>query len=276
MIRNTFSILEGIGPKLERALWRKGILEWGDFIGAPEIKTISPVRKAVFDKRLMDAGKRLAMGDSGYFAQALKLKEHWRLYEVFRDRAVCLDIETNGWHHAAGGYVTVVGLYDGFDYKAFVRGENLSSEALKKELSRYRYVITFFGSGFDLPFLKESLGIDFEMAHFDLCFGARKLGITGGLKKIEPLLGIHRDDSVKGLDGYQAVRLWHEAKRGNRAAFDLLITYNREDTVNLMGMAKTLYERLKTQTGIGTFLNETGGEKFSVKAPFGFCHGESR
>ena len=253
MIRNTFSILEGIGPRLERALWKKGILEWGDFISAAEIKTISPARKAAFDISLMNAETRLAQGDSGYFAQALKLKEHWRLFDEFKDSAVCLDIETNGWHHAAGGYVTVVGLYDGFDYKAFVRGENLTPEALKRELSKYRYIITFFGSGFDLPFLKESLGIDTGMAHFDLCFGARRLGITGGLKKIEPLLGIHRDETVKGLDGYQAVRLWHEARRGSSAAYELLITYNREDTVNLMDMARTLYARLKAQTGIADF-----------------------
>ena len=255
MIRNTFSILEGIGPRLERALWKKGILEWSDFIRTAEIGSISPARKEVFDTSLLNAEKRLAQGDTGYFAQALKLKEHWRLFDEFKDSAVCLDIETNGWHHAAGGHVTVVGLYDGFDYKAFVWGENLTPEALRKELSKYRYIVTFFGSGFDLPFLKESLGIDAEMAHFDLCFGARRLGITGGLKKIEPLLGIHRDETVKGLDGYQAVRLWHEARRGSRNAYELLIAYNREDTVNLMGMAKTLYARLRAQTGIEAFLN---------------------
>ncbi len=255
MIRNTFSILEGIGPRLERGLWKKGILEWGDFIRAPEIRAISPARKAALDSNLKNAEERLASRDSGYFAQALKQKEHWRLFDTFKDRAVCLDIETNGWHHAAGGYVTVAGLYDGSDYKAFVKGENLTPEALRKELSKYGYIITFFGSGFDLPFLKESLGIDPEVAHFDLCFGARRLGITGGLKKIEPLLGIRRDESVQGLDGYQAVRLWHEAKRGSREAYKLLITYNREDTVNLMSMAKTLYARLKAQTGIEAFLN---------------------
>ncbi len=255
MIRNTFSILEGIGPRLERALWGKGILEWRDFIRAKDVRAINPARKAAFDSSLMNAEERLERGDSGYFARALKLKEHWRLFEEFKDSAVCLDIETNGWHHAAGGYATVVGLYDGFEYKAFIRGENLTAGALQKELSKYRYIITFFGSGFDLPFLKESLGIDPGMAHFDLCFGARRLGISGGLKKIEPLLGIHREDAVKGLDGYQAVRLWHEAKRGSSDAFELLIAYNREDTVNLMGMAGTLYARLKAQTGIEAFLN---------------------
>ncbi|MDA8387680.1 MAG: ribonuclease H-like domain-containing protein [Nitrospiraceae bacterium] len=256
MIRNTFSILDGVGVRLERGLWRKGILEWKDFIGAPAIKTsISAPRKAALDRDLMDAGERLTRGDSGYFARALPRKEHWRLYEEFRARAVCLDIETNGWHPAAGGYVTVAGLYDGFDYKAFVRGENLSAPALRRELSRYGYLITFFGSAFDMPFLRETLGVDFEGAHFDLCFGARRLGMKGGLKKIEPLMGINRDESVRGMDGYEAVRLWHEAARGNAGAMDLLITYNREDTVNLMALAGMIYPRLKAQTGIEEYLN---------------------
>ncbi|MDA8086528.1 MAG: ribonuclease H-like domain-containing protein [Nitrospiraceae bacterium] len=255
MIKNTFSILEGVGSRLERRLWQRGILEWQDFIRAPEIAAIGPARKSAFDRKLMDAGSRLARGDSGYFARVLRQKEHWRLYEEFREGAVCLDIETNGWHPAAGGYVTVAGLYDGFDYKAFVRGGNLSASALQKELSRYRYLITFFGSGFDMPFLRDTLGIHFEGAHFDLCFGARRVGMKGGLKKIEPLVGIHRDESVQGVDGYQAVRLWHEAMRGSREAMELLITYNREDTVNLMAMAGVLYGRLKAQTGIEEYLN---------------------
>ncbi|MDA8326376.1 MAG: ribonuclease H-like domain-containing protein [Nitrospiraceae bacterium] len=255
MIRNTFRILEGVGERLERKLWRRGILDWEDFINAPEIASIGPARKGVLDRQLRDAGTRLARGDSGYFAKILKQKEHWRLYEEFRQGAVCLDIETNGWHPAAGGYVTVAGLYDGFDYKKFVRGENLSAPALQKELSRYRYLITFFGSGFDMPFLRDTLGVNFEGAHFDLCFGARRIGMRGGLKKIEPLMGIHRDESVQGMDGYQAVRLWHEAIRGSRDALELLITYNREDTVNLMALAEVLYPRLKAQTGIEEYLN---------------------
>ena len=248
-------MLEGIGARMERKLWERGILSWADFIEFPGIASISAARKGAFDRKLMDAEDRLSAGDSGYFARMLRQKEHWRLYEEFRDGAVCLDIETNGWHPAAGGYVTVAGLYDGFDYKPFIKGENLSADALQKELSRYRYLITFFGSGFDMPFLRETLGVNFEGAHFDLCFGARRIGMKGGLKKLEPMLGVRRDESVQGVDGYQAVKLWHEAARGSRAAMELLITYNREDTVNLMTLAEGLYPRLKAQTGIGAFLN---------------------
>ena len=255
MIRNTFSMLDGAGERLERSLWRRGILEWKDFIGAPAITSIGVSRKAAFDRKLMDAAERLDRGDSAWFASALPRREHWRLYEEFRHRAVCLDIETNGWHPAAGGQVTVVGLYDGFDYKAFVRGENLSAPALERELSGYRYLITFFGSSFDMPFLRQTLGVGFDGAHFDLCYGARRIGMKGGLKKIEPLMGIARDESVRGMDGYEAVRLWHEVLRGSAEARGLLIAYNREDTVNLMALAGMIYPMLRARTGIEEYLH---------------------
>lgn len=255
MIKNTFSIIKGVGQGLEKRLWMKGLLEWADFISAPSIGFISPARKALFDGYLAEAGRHLDEGDSRYFARTLRRNEHWRLFDTFRDSAVCLDIETNGWQPYSGGYVTVVGLYDGRSYRAFVRGENLTTHALERELSGYRYLITFFGTGFDMPFLRESLGVCFEGAHFDLCFGAKRLGLKGGLKRLEETLGFHREDCVKGLDGYDAVKLWNEARRGNRGAMELLITYNRQDTVNLMGLAETLYRGLKSQTGIEEFLN---------------------
>jgi len=254
MIRHTFSILKGIGEGLERKLWKKGILHWGDFISTPRIGFINEERKTLFNETLVDAARHLSAGNPGFFARRLKPREHWRLYEEFRENAVCLDIETNGYPHWSGGYVTVVGLYDGHGYKAFVRGEDLSAENLKKELSRYKYLITFFGSGFDMPFLKESLGVTFEGAHFDLCFGARRAGLKGGLKKIEDELGIPRDESVKGLDGYDAVKLWREAIHGNRDAYELLIAYNRYDTVNLYALSGMIYKRLRACSGIEDYL----------------------
>ena len=34
MIKHTFSILPGIGDKLEKRLWRNGIVTWEDFLAA--------------------------------------------------------------------------------------------------------------------------------------------------------------------------------------------------------------------------------------------------
>lgn len=251
MIRNTFSILNGIGEKLERRLWRDGILSWHDFIGAGDIHFISPDRKAFFDWSLSTAARKLEEMDATFFARSIRRREHWRLFEIFKDNAVYLDIETNGLQPGRGGYVTVVGLFDGFDWRSLVAGENLTAGNLHNALSGYKCLVTFYGSSFDVPFLQRSFPeVRFNIPHFDLCFAAKRLGINGGLKKIEKLFDIERSEEVRGMDGYDAVRLWELAKRGNDEAKRLLLSYNREDTVNLLTIADILYQRLKQSTGI--------------------------
>jgi uncharacterized protein YprB with RNaseH-like and TPR domain len=255
MIRNTFCTLDGIGEKLERRLWREGVLTWADFMRSGEVLGFSHERKKSFDDRLDLDRIELDAGNARYFSSRIKRREHWRLFDAFKDYAVCLDIETNGYQPGSGGYVTVVGLYDGFDYKCFVRGENLTAENLNRELSRYKCLITFYGAAFDVPFMLRSFkGLKFDIPHFDLCFAARRLGFKGGLKKLEHEFGIERDESVRGLDGYDAVKLWELARRGSREALGTLIKYNREDTVNLMGMASVFYEKLRHSTGIEEYL----------------------
>lgn len=256
MIKNTFCILNGIGERLERRLWRQGILTWRNFLEKEAIDLISPERKAFFDATLRSAMMELEMGNSQYFARTIKRREHWRLYDVFKGEALCLDIETNGLLPGNGGYVTLIGLYDGYDWRYLLAGENLNSKSLRKELSGYKYLITYYGSSFDIPFLqREFPDIRFEMPHFDLCFAARKLGFKGGLKRLETELGIVRDSSVQGMNGYDAVRLWEFSRRGSREALNLLINYNREDTVNLFSIAERLYSMLRESTGIEEFIN---------------------
>lgn len=254
MIQHTFSILQGIGEKTERRLWHQGILTWDDFLKAASLDVISPESKRLHDESLLEARKHLCKSDSDYFARMLKPAEHWRLFNDFQDYAVALDIETNGLMPQNGGCVTMVGLYDGFDYRALVTGAGLSRDNLQKELGRYRLLLTYYGSVFDLPFLRATLGATFTGAHFDLCFGCRRAGLTGGLKRVEQQLGISREETVTGLDGFDAVRLWHEARQGSEDALELLIAYNRCDTVNLVEIAGIIYERLKHRTGITALL----------------------
>jgi hypothetical protein len=255
MIQNTFSILTGIGARIEKRLWREGILTWSDFIKAREMDFISPEKKVSFDGQLSSARQELNKSNAEYFARTIKRREHWRLFENFRDQAVCLDIETNGFMPDKGGYVTVVGLYDGQDYKCFVRNVNLSAENLKREFSRYKYIITFYGTAFDIPFLMRAMpDLRFDIPHFDICFGAKKLGFKGGFKKLEVALNIERDETVQGMNGYDAVHLWEHARRGSNEALEQLKIYNREDTVNLFQIADTIYTGLRAQTGINEYL----------------------
>jgi len=248
-------MLHGIGEKLEKRLWRNGILTWCDFIGASDVHFLNPLKKQIFDNFLSLASRELSEGNASYFAKHLKRKEHWRLFDIFKEKAACLDIETNGLMPENGGYITLIGIYDGLDYKCFVRERGLTPENVRKELSRYKYLITFYGSAFDIPFMKQSLpDLTFNVPHFDICFGARKLGIRRGLKTLEEYLGIERDETVRGMNGYDAVRLWEYSKRGSSEALNLLITYNKEDTVNLFQIADTIYQRLRSRTGIEEYL----------------------
>ena len=255
MIRHTFSILNGIGGKIERRLWESGILTWDDFLGAGDIRFLGPEKKALYDCSLSVAARKLEERDAPFFANSVKRREHWRLFETFHGEALYLDIETNGFQPGCGGYVTVVGLYDGYEWRSLVAGENLTAENLNRELSGYKCLVTYYGVSFDVPFLLRTFpGVRFDMPHFDLCFAAKYLGFSGGLKKLEISLGIERDEDVRGMDGYDAVKLWETARRGSDEARRLLLTYNREDTVNLFRIAEILYRGLKQSTGIEEYL----------------------
>ncbi len=169
--------------------------------------------------------------DPAYFAARLQAGEHWRLFHQFRPRTAYLDIETTGtvW---PGLLVTVVGLYDGQNMSQFVQGHNL--QKFPEIISKFDLLVTFNGTQFDLPVLRAYFPeLCLPPAHVDLRFLMARLGYKGGLKRIEPRFGINRPNEVNGMDGYMAVLLWQRYQRGDKGALDLLLTYNREDVVNL-------------------------------------------
>jgi uncharacterized protein YprB with RNaseH-like and TPR domain len=79
------------------------------------------------------------------------------------------------------------------------------------------------------------------MPNYDLCFASHRLGIKGGFKKLENYFGISRDEGIKGMDGYDAVKLWRRYKQGDSRALELLVKYNEADTKNLFNIAATIY-----------------------------------
>ncbi|MBF0553603.1 MAG: ribonuclease H-like domain-containing protein, partial [Nitrospirae bacterium] len=256
MIRNTFSVLEGVGEKTERRLWRHGIVTWDDFLGTETIPFISREKKERADERLKMLDSVLLKKNPSHLARHIVRKEHWRAFEIFRDDAVGLDIETNGYPSDNGGYVTVVGLYDGKNYKCLIRGRDLTEENLSEALSPYKYLITFYGAVFDIPFLRRCYQfLKIDMPQYDICLESKRLGLKGGFKYFEKCFGINRDDDIAGMDGYDAVKLWQRYKRGDRASLDTLIKYNREDTVNLMAIGEEIYNQLKKATGIEDYIN---------------------
>ncbi len=73
--------------------------------------------------------------------------------------------------------------------------------------------------------------------------------MQGGLKHIEQELQIARETDVVGLDGWEAVRLWHQWCSGDAAARDLLLRYNAADTINLEPLAAILYDQMAATFG---------------------------
>lgn len=251
MLRHTFKIFPGVGTRLERHLWHEGISVWEDFLSKKKVRGISQDRKEKLNREISAALQALEKGNPGYFAERLNDTEHWRLFEAFRNETVCLDIETTGGQPAEGA-VTMVGIYGNGAMQTLIQGINLDPKILSEILSSYKLVITYFGRVFDLPFLQKSMpGIHIRMPHFDLCPASHCLGIKGGLKKLEKFFGISREDSLDGMNGYDAVILWHKYQAGNAEALDLLKKYNEADTKNLYLLAEILYGMLCRKYGPG-------------------------
>jgi uncharacterized protein len=249
MLTSTFVLLKGIGPATERRLWQDGVADWSTFLNRPVIPYISCAKKSWYDEALGNAQSRLALGGADFFRTCLKSRDHWRLFEAFRHRALYLDIETTG-HSAHEGFVTVVGLYGNGRMQSLIRGENLTEDRLHEALEQTDMLVTFFGSVFDIPYLQTAFPrLNFKKPHFDLCFAARRLGLQGGLKFIERELQIPREEAIEGLDGWDAVRLWHRWRGGDEAALDLLLRYNAADARNLEPLAELLFQQMVIRFG---------------------------
>lgn len=257
MIESTFILLKGIGAVTERRWWQDGLVDWSTFRQAPTVKGLSPARKRWHDDALAQATEALAALDAAHFGRCLRPRDHWRLYPLFRERALFLDIETTGGEPAPGS-VTVVGAAAGARVTQLVQGVDLDAERLYDLFADVPMVVTFFGSVFDLPYLKQVFpALPSPPLHLDLCFAARRVGLTGGLKQVETLCGIEREQAVVGLDGWDAVRLWQQWRNGDAQALDRLLRYNRADVVNLITLADNLYGRLVADCGLPAVASAT-------------------
>jgi len=246
MIESTFLFLNGIGRTTERRLWEQGISAWRDFLQCSSVRGMSAGRKTLYDTDVSLAQEQHARDNPRFFATCLKTRDQWRLYEWLRPRAVYLDIETAGGPY---GEVTVVGLFADGRMTSLLRGDTLTEERLCDELSRYDLIVTFFGSGFDLPYLHAVFPrLRIDQPHLDLCFAAKQLGLRGGLKQIERMVGIEREGALQGMDGWDAVRMWSRWRHGrDTQALELLLAYNEADCVNLQPLADLLYCQLVQQ-----------------------------
>lgn len=239
MLRNTFIHLNGIGSATEKKLWRKGIKSWDDLL-ARGMEFLPTTRQSSIHSGVCESIRCYNAGNWAFFEQTLPSSHKWRVYNDLKDGVLFLDIETTGLGNADS--ITLIGTYNGLESKTFVAGLNLEDAAA--EISRYPLLVTFNGACFDLPLIRRHFPeLVHNHVHIDLRYSLRWLGYRGGLKIIERQFGIQRSSETRFLDGWDAVRLWHEYRRGSREALELLKKYNEEDIRNLKPLLETVCSR---------------------------------
>jgi len=142
-----------------------------------------------------------------------------------------LDIETTGLSRYYDE-LTLVGYLAGGRYRVHIQGDD--PQPLLDALASADTVVTFNGTLFDLPFLLQT----FEDAvipatHIDLRYAVRRVGLSGGQKALEQLLGFNIRNGLEDIDGAEAVLLWHRYLRGDLEALKLLVRYNLADVQGL-------------------------------------------
>ena len=235
-LRNTYIGVDGVGEATERQLWAAGARTWSAF----EQSLCGPTTGDRIRAFIETARPRLEDGDSGFFDRQLPSSERWRLYEDFRESACFFDIETTGLDQHRD-MVTCVSVHRAGDTETLVRGDDLTRANLECLLDA-PLLVSFNGARFDVPFLETSFDVSLDAPHLDLMYPCRRVGLTGGLKAIEPAVGVDRDRP--DISGEDAVRLWREHERGVDGALETLVAYNREDAANLETVADAAVDRL--------------------------------
>ena len=228
----------GVGEKTEKKLWKNGITHWEDFQdGNPSIRSQEKVEKFI-----EKAQKNLEVGNEQFFGTQLPNKSLWRSYRNFEDSVCFFDIETTGLDKDRNK-VTTIAMHRGGETKTFVQGKNLTKENLEKELFNSSLIVSFNGKRFDAPFLEKNFDLNIENPHIDLMYPCKRLGYSGGLKKIEKDLSIQRE--LEDIDGREAIKLWKKYENnGDEEALNKLVKYNQYDAENLKDLLEIVREKL--------------------------------
>ncbi len=225
MIRSSFIFLEKIGKRKEKNIWKQGVKDWNKFLSTKKIAGISGKKKYYYDRKIREAQQALLEDNSSYFTDKMPNMEKWRLYSRFKEECGYLDLEID-----SRGRITMLGISDYYNTSTFMRGFNLEKTLVEKELQKYKLLVTFNGSSFDLPKLKKQLGCRIGIPHIDLKHLCINLGLKGGLKEVEKALNLNRPTHLYG----NPVELWKAFHAsGDKEYLDLLVEYNREDCENL-------------------------------------------
>ncbi|MFH1650086.1 MAG: ribonuclease H-like domain-containing protein [Candidatus Woesearchaeota archaeon] len=226
MLMKTLAFLPGISQKMEERLQAEGLTDWTRFSRREKIKGISSSKKILLNHTLDKARVALLNEDSKWFAEHLPPREHWQLYDEFKDDVLFIDIEIASKRN----HVTVIGISDGLTVKTLMSGMHIDKNTFQRQISRAKLLVSFNGKSFDIPVLEKFFGIKIETPHFDARHACARVGLKGGLKQIEKELGIYRPIELRG----NPVDLWKAfMASGDREWLEKLAEYNAYDCLNL-------------------------------------------
>ena len=241
MLSKSFIHINGIGPRKERLLWECGATSWDTLLFSESAIALPKSIKSPIHEPLQASAASLERCDGGFFEECMPACEMWRLYPEFKEKTVFLDIETTGLSPGADE-ITVISLFDSKGVRALVKGQDLAE--FPRIISQYSLLVTYNGKCFDLPFLHAHFPhFQKKYAHLDLRYPLARLGLRGGLKGVERKVSIQREGALSLVDGFMAVALWKEHRKGNRQALDTLKRYALEDVVNLKPLLELVYNR---------------------------------
>jgi len=176
------------------------------------------------------------------------IRDNHRLDEIYKE-SLFIDIETTGLSKIYSDIISITLLVYKDDkfriYQIFCQYKSDQPQTLKylKDLMKSKkYIITYNGNSFDIPFLAEKskqfgTGLDFEsLTKIDLYLLMKKLKykiniVDLKLKTVEGYFCIERNDTIGGMD---VVTLYEAYKLEPRKEFsDLILLHNYEDVNNL-------------------------------------------
>lgn len=244
MLKSTFTIFTGIGPRKEFNLWKRGVKSWEDLLAD---ENCAPA--TVFEIGM--AEEALLRRDAGHFIRRLCPSDRWRILYEFASSTAFIDVELDGW----GRYSepVVVGILAHGAFSSFVKGVNLTAEAVLRKLGSAKMLVSYNGTRHDIHYIHRIIpDVEIRYPAVDLVDMARKAELFGGLKAVERSLDIRRNQIVELSANGRAVNLWNMWKRkGSRGALNLLKQYNMEDTCNLKPVSEALMHILYSKTTRG-------------------------
>ena len=252
MLRVSLQVLQGVSVKREASLWKSGIHSWDDYERHlyPQRSLIDndPEEQSGISVEIRLSREALAAKDVAFFAERLERSEHYRIALAFPEDALFLDIETTGLSRYYD-QITLIGWCIGNQRGVHVQGQ--PDAAFREALKNARSIITFNGTLFDLPFIREAKSdIEFPVAHVDLRYLAKRAGLTGGQKSIETQIGVNRASGVSGVTGEFAPVLWHRYVSGDLDALKSLIEYNMADLDGMFAIFEHVASKLVAAHGL--------------------------